>query len=545
MTRVSAVNFHGNDKPQRVRNLKEHRAQHKKLEIGQILKYDTNGYRKRNKDLAASSADKPVKPEQTLQNAQSAQTNPSASVKPQTSEHQIPQAQQNAQPKPESAAQQMSHGQASKLEPTVLQTQQEQPAKAAELKPAENNAVSDAKSTAKSQNTISKNQIVLNERGTYDVKLEGQPTRTFSTQADAQKFMDNMTKPKANAGSIILNERGTYDVKLKGQPTRTFSTQADAQKFLDNITKNTNAAPKSISETIGQTSSNSTSSAEKAVQSKPEVKLTTNKSNLSPIEPGKAPFNKKFWGTGNIKPEVENISYNPQQPAVQLGAKSNLSPIEPGKAPFNKKFWGTGNIKPEVENISYKPHQPVVQLGAKSNLSPIEPGKAPFNKKFWGTGDIKPEAGNVSYKPQQPAVQLGAKSNLSPIEPGKAPFNKKFWGQVDGKVKDLKLSYTPETSSKVVLGKATKGTSKFSLSGLFKNKKMPQMLKTKGGKFGMAAALILTAGAGIAAAASSGKDGYTTTYIQSPNGYVDLLKGYEQLNGGQDNSAARLAKLIA
>ena len=516
MTRVSAVNFHGNDKPQRVRNLKEHRAQHKKLEIGQILKYDTNGYRKRNKDLAASSADKPVKPEQTLQNAQSAQTNPSASVKPQTSEHQIPQAQQNAQPKPESAAQQMSHGQASKpepaaqqtqhgqaakQEPTVLQTQQEQPAKAAELKPAENNAVSDAKSTAKSQNTISKNQIVLNERGTYDVKLEGQPTRTFSTQADAQKFMDNMTKPKANAGSIILNERGTYDVKLKGQPTRTFSTQADAQKFLDNITKNTHAAPKSISETIGQTSSNSTSSAEKAVQSKPEVKLTTNKSNLSPIEPGKAPFNKKFWGTGNIKPEVENISYNPQQPAVQLGAKSNLSPIEPGKAPFNKKFWGTGNIKPEVENISYKPHQPVVQLGAKSNLSPIEPGKAPFNKKFWG--------------------------------------------QVDGKVKDLKISYTPETSSKVVLGKATKGTSKFSLSGLFKNKKMPQMLKTKGGKFGMAAALILTAGAGIAAAASSGKDGYTTTYIQSPNGYVDLLKGYEQLNGGQDNSAARLAKLIA
>ena len=414
MTRVSAVNFHGNDKPQRVRNLKEHRAQHKKLEIGQILKYDTNGYRKRNKDLAASSADKPVKPEQTLQNAQSAQTNPSASVKPQTSEHQIPQAQQNAQPKPESAAQQTQHGQAAKPEPTVLQTQQEQPAKAAKLKPAENNAVSDAKSTAKSQNTISKNQIVLNERGTYDVKLEGQPTRTFSTQADAQKF-------------------------------------------LDNITKNTHAAPKSISETIGQTSSNSTSSAEKAVQSKPEVKLTTN--------------------------------------------KSNLSPIEPGKAPFNKKFWGTGNIKPEVENISYKPHQPVVQLGAKSNLSPIEPGKAPFNKKFWG--------------------------------------------QVDGKVKDLKLSYTPETSSKVVLGKATKGTSKFSLSGLFKNKKMPQMLKTKGGKFGMAAALILTAGAGIAAAASSGKDGYTTTYIQSPNGYVDLLKGYEQLNGGQDNSAARLAKLIA
>ena len=413
MTRVSAVNFHGNDKPQRVRNLKEHRAQHKKLEIGQILKYDTNGYRKRNKDLAASSADKPVKPEQTLQNAQSAQTNPSASVKPQTSEHQIPQAQQNAQPKPEPAAQQTQHGQAAKPEPTVLQTQQEQPAKAAELKPAENNAVSDAKSTAKSQNTISKNQIVLNERGTYDVKLEGQPTRTFSTQADAQKFMDNMTKPKANAGSIILNERGTYDVKLKGQPTRTFSTQADAQKFLDNITKNTHAAPKSISETIGQTSSNSTSSAEKAVQSKPEVKLTTNK------------------------------------------------------------------------------------------------------------------------------------SNLSPIEPGKAPFNKKFWGQVDGKVKDLKISYTPETSSKVVLGKATKGTSKFSLSGLFKNKKMPQMLKTKGGKFGMAAALILTAGAGIAAAASSGKDGYTTTYIQSPNGYVDLLKGYEQLNGGQDNSAARLAKLIA
>ena len=95
------------------------------------------------------------------------------------------------------------------------------------------------------------------------------------------------------------------------------------------------------------------------------------------------------------------------------------------------------------------------------------------------------------------------------------------------------------------MGKTTKGTSKFSLSGLFKNKKMPQMLKTKGGKFGMAAALILTAGAGIAAAASSGKDGYTTTYIQSPNGYVDLLKGYEQLNGGQDNSAARLAKLIA
>ena len=256
-----------------------------------------------------------------------------------------------------------------------------------------------------------------------------------------------MTKPKTNIGNIVLNERGTYDVKLQGQPTRTFTTQADAQKFLNNISKQTNS-----------------------------------------------------------------------------------------------------NITPKI--ISEGVSQPVVQSGIKSNLTPIQAGKAPFNKKFWGSGDIKLDnAGNIKYTPQQPVVQLGAKSNLTPIQAGKAPFNKKFWGNFDGKLDISKLSYAPQAqntqSGNVVLGKAKSGLSKFSPKELFKGKNIQKIFKSKGGKLGIAAAAIIAVGAGLyAAATSSSSRGYTKTSIQSPEGYVALLKAYENSHGTNDNSAARLEKII-
>ena len=438
MARITSTQSGYYGTPVNARNLKQHMANHKKLEIGQILKYDTNGYRRHERNANAA-------PEQRTASPQSQQV-----AKPDVKPSQGPSAQSVANSENKiKLGQQTQHVSTPEIKPTQgQQTQQaaQDVKQSAQSESVTQNHTANA-ATKPEVKSPAKNSIVLNERGTYDVKLQGQPTRTFSTQADAQKFLDNMTKPKTNIGNIVLNERGTYDVKLQGQPTRTFTTQADAQKFLNNISKQSNS-----------------------------------------------------------------------------------------------------NITPKI--ISEGVSQPVVQSGIKSNLTPIQAGKAPFSKKFWGSGDIKLDnAGDIKYTPQQPVVQLGAKSNLTPILAGKAPFNKKFWGNFDGKLDISKLSYAPQAqntqSGNVVLGKAKSGLSKFSPKELFKGKNIQKIFKSKGGKFGIAAAAIIAVGAGLyAAATSSSSRGYTKTSIQSPEGYVALLKAYENSHGTNDNSAARLEKII-
>ena len=482
MARITSTQSGYYGTPVNGRNLKQHMANHKKLEIGQILKYDTNGYRRHERNANAA-------PEQRTAS---------------------PQSQQVAKPDVKPSQEQSSAPSVANSENKTKLGQQTQQVSTPEIKPTQGQqtqqAAQDVKQSAQSESVTqnhtansatkpevkspAKNSIVLNERGTYDVKLQGQPTRTFSTQADAQKFLDNMTKPKTNIGNIVLNERGTYDVKLQGQPTRTFTTQADAQKFLDNMTN-----PKT---NIGYIVLNERGTYDVKLQGQPTRTFTTQ---------------------ADAQKFLNNIS-----------KQSN------------------SNITPKI--ISEGVSQPVVQSGIKSNLTPIQAGKAPFNKKFWGSGDIKLDnAGNIKYTPQQPVVQLGAKSNLTPILAGKAPFNKKFWGNFDGKLDISKLSYAPQAqntqSGNVVLGKAKSGLSKFSPKELFKGKNIQKIFKSKGGKFGIAAAAIIAVGAGLyAAATSSSSRGYTKTSIQSPEGYVALLKAYENSHGTNDNSAARLEKII-
>ena len=321
--------------------------------------------------------------------------------------------------------------------------------------------------------------ISLNENGTYDVKVSGQPTRTFSTEADAKKFLDNFNNTKAKSLAtpmISLNERGTYDVKIAGEPTRTFSTEAEAKKFADNLVS----------------------------KSKNKISHATS----TPIEPGKAPFNKKFWGDSKINLDEARLSYTPQEQAYQLGKKASLSPIEAGKAPFNKKFWGDSKINLDEAKLSYTPQESAYQLGKNASLSPIEAGKAPFNKKFWGSGDID--------------------------------FSK------------AEFKYNPNSSDRKILGKASEAVSeldpkKFSLKNLFSGKNLKQVFKGKKGKWGIAAGIIALTGSGVAAACAAGNSskGYTTKTIQAPDGYLDLLKNYETTHQCSDMSYKRLEKLIA
>ncbi len=472
MTRVTSTGY-SSRQPLKTRNLKQHMAEHKKLEIGQILKYDTNGYRRRgirtdeavNSGTAATVTDAKGKsaPEQVEQ------------PKPQNGAEK-PAVQTNS--KPETAQTITQENVQTQNKKTDL-SNPETSSKPETAKPA-----AEEKPQAASPNT---NKPTVQEKLQTGEQNTAKPAETPKTDV----------KPANN--NIVLNERGTYDVKIKGEPTRTFTSQTDAQKFLNNMETKANPNPAaSVDNITGNNGSKIADAGQKAAQ---EIKASTKPAgNLTPIEAGKAPFNKKFWGNGEIKLEADKLNYKPQQPVVQLGAKPGLTPINPAKAPFNKKFWSNGEIKLEADKLNYKPQQPVVQLGAKPNLTPIDPAKAPFNKKFWGNGNIKPDASNLSYKPQ---------------------------------------------SGKVVLGKPNAGKGKFSLSGLFKGKSTPKILKTKGGKFGAAAAAVVAVGAGLYAAASavSTGSGYTTTNIQSPKGYVDLLRGYEQIHGG--NESERLAKIIA
>ena len=396
MARITSTQSGYYGTPVNGRNLKQHMANHKKLEIGQILKYDTNGYRRHERNANAA-------PEQRTAS---------------------PQSQQVAKPDVKPSQEQSSAPSVANSENKTKLGQQTQQVSTPEIKPTQG------------QQT---------QQAAQDVKQSAQSESVTQNHTANAATKPEVKSPAKN--SIVLNERGTYDVKLQGQPTRTFTTQADAQKFLNNISKQTNS-----------------------------------------------------------------------------------------------------NITPKI--ISEGVSQPVVQSGIKSNLTPIQAGKAPFNKKFWGSGDIKLDnAGDIKYTPQQPVVQLGAKSNLTPIQAGKAPFNKKFWGNFNGKLDISKLSYAPQAqntqSGNVVLGKAKSGLSKFSPKELFKGKNIQKIFKSKGGKFGIAAAAIIAVGAGLyAAATSSSSRGYTKTSIQSPEGYVALLKAYENSHGTNDNSAARLEKII-
>ena len=199
--------------------------------------------------------------------------------------------------------------------------------------------------------------ISLNENGTYDVKVSGQPTRTFSTEADAKKFLDNFNNTKAKSLAtpmISLNERGTYDVKIAGEPTRTFSTEAEAKKFADNLVS----------------------------KSKNKISHATS----TPIEAGKAPFNKKFWGDSKINLDEAKLSYTPQESAYQLGKNASLSPIEAGKAPFNKKFWGSGDIDFSKAEFKYNPNSSDRKILGKASeaVSELDPKKFSLKNLFSG-----------------------------------------------------------------------------------------------------------------------------------------------------------------
>ena len=619
MTRVTATNFSNGGRTQKPKTLKDHMSGHKKLEIGQILTQNTNGYRKHSvTPEVVTIHTETAKPEQTKVDApkQEITAQQALTPKPEQEKAQIPAAEQpkaeqakqevsstkTEQPKVEPAKQEVTaqkseipkmeqnkpqteqaaiqekrpkstsiagrrhyekkigiykdkrpknlaelRKQRKKLEvgqtlkedtngyknktkvttpaATAVETQSSAPKEhidKPEVKQTTNSAAlnSDKQSVTQKQNiatetkgTITTKQtkpsIVLNERGTYDVKLAGEPTRTFSTQADAQKFLDNFTgKSKApkSAAQIVLNERGTYDVKLAGEPTRTFSTQADAQKFLNNFTgKSQNAAGQTLKfmpDGTVEYNGNKYTNFEQCQKAHPEVKLSTQpqKGNLTPIEAGKAPFNKKFWGNAEALGKDVKLNYTPEVKTFQLGANS------------------------------------------KAGLTPIQAGKAPFNKKFWGNADALGKDAKLNYTPEVKTFQLGAnnKAELTPIQAGKAPFNKKFWGNAEALGKDVKLNYAPNPSGVKLGAKAGQAagtqTGKFSIKQIkqvFNTTNIKNVFKSRGGKFGLIAAGVAAVGAGIAAVASanSGEKGFTTAYIKAPEGYVDLLKNYEQTHG--------------
>ena len=102
------------------------------------------------------------------------------------------------------------------------------------------------------------------------------------------------------------------------------------------------------------------------------------------------------------------------------------------------------------------------------------------------------------------------------------------------------MQYTPNPSV-VKLGanageEAVEQVGKSSINKIkqiFNSTNIKNVFKSRGGKFGVIAAGVAAVGAGVAAiaASNSGKKGFTTKYIQSPDGYVDLLKNYEQTHG--------------
>ena len=460
-------------KDTRPKNLAELRKQRKKLEVGQTLKQDTNGYKKKNN--------------KTTQATEAVHSNNNA--------------QQPADVK--------------EVKTNTVQTPENKP----EVKPQTNNTspkteakqavVSDAKGEIAAKQT--KPSIVLNERGTYDAKIAGEPTRTFYSKEDAQKFIDNFNKkaqPQAAGAkpSIVLNERGTYDAKIAGEPTRTFYSKEDAQKFIDNFTGKTqnaaNQALKFMSDGAVEYNGVKYASLEQCQKAHPEIKFTTQapKGNLTPIQADKAPFSKKFWGDASALTKDAKLNYAPEVKTFQLGAgsKAGLTPIQAGKAPFSKKFWGDASALTKDAKLNYAPEVKTFQLGAgsKAGLTPIQAGKAPFSKKFWGDASALAKDAKLQYTPNPSVVKLGANAGEEAVEQvGKSSINK--------------------------------------IKQIFNSTNIKNVFKSRGGKFGVIAAGVAAVGAGVAAiaASNSGKKGFTTKYIQSPDGYVDLLKNYEQTHG--------------
>ena len=527
MTRVTATNFSNGGRTQKPKTLKDHMSGHKKLEIGQILTQNTNGYRKHSvTPEVVTIHTETAKPEQTKVDApkQEITAQQALTPKPEQEKAQIPAAEQ---PKAEQAKQEVS---STKTEqPKVEPAKQEVTAQKSEIPKMEQNkpqteqaAIQEKRpkstSIAGRRHYEKKIGIYKDKRPKNLAELRKQRKKlevgqTLKEDTNGYKNKTNVTTPAATAvetqssapkehidkpevkqttnsaalnsdkqsvtqkqniatetkgtittkqtkPSIVLNERGTYDVKLAGEPTRTFSTQADAQKFLNNFTgKSQNAAGQTLKfmpDGTVEYNGNKYTNFEQCHKAHPEVKLST----------------------------------QPQ--------KGNLTPIEAGKAPFNKKFWGNADALGKDAKLNYTPEVKTFQLGAnnKAELTPIQAGKAPFNKKFWGNAEILGKDVKLNYAPNPSGVKLGAKA-----------------GQAAGTQ-----------------------TGKFSIKQIkqvFNTTNIKNVFKSRGGKFGLIAAGVAAVGAGIAAVASanSGEKGFTTAYIKAPEGYVDLLKNYEQTHG--------------
>lgn len=273
MTRIDAERSSRKGVPQKTQTLKEHMKTHKKLEIGQILNGNTNGYRERRVE------------------APKAETTPSL----------------NNPLNPEQQKTSVSAGSQNLTEQTQAKTET---------------------NMSKEVHAVNKNPITLNENGTYKVKLNGEPARTFYTEADAKNFVDNVTnKNKQTAApAITLNERGTYDVKLKGEPTRTFSSEADAKKFLDNMSNN--------SKVTGQNT----------------VKASA--SNLTPLNASKAPFSKKFWGEYKGDLKELSLNYNPELKTGEKILGNNAK--QASKLSSLKEFFTVKNLKSTFKGKSGK-----------------------------------------------------------------------------------------------------------------------------------------------------------------------------------------------
>ena len=80
------------------------------------------------------------------------------------------------------------------------------------------------------------------------------------------------------------------------------------------------------------------------------------------------------------------LSYTPQEQAYQLGKKASLSPIEAGKAPFNKKFWGSGDIDFSKAEFKYNPNSSDRKILGKASeaVSELDPKKFSLKNLFSG-----------------------------------------------------------------------------------------------------------------------------------------------------------------
>ena len=122
------------------------------------------------------------------------------------------------------------------------------------------------------------------------------------------------------------------------------------------------------------------------------------------------------------------------------------------------------------------------------------------------------------------------------MNPAKAPFNQKFWGQADVEaLKSGKVTYNPELlkDGKHVLGNAKPNAGQMSFKQMFSITNIKNVMKTRGGKIGVAAGVATLAAGGAIAYAASQKTGFTITPTE---GYLEQLNNYERLNGGNTHA---------